>query len=291
MNKAVKLLMFSISIALLSLCYAGDVVLQSQWQDSVIVIDGSPHDWGEHPMAYFKSAGASLGVMNDAHNIYFLLNFKDQPTTRFLQNHITLWFDKTNKNKKFFGIIYHGARPSRESIGVSNQEQWSNMAQGNENHPPMMPEVMMDRIDVINNKDTLTLFGNDNSYHIQVAPQYENGFYCHELRIPLQLIDSLSCATSKMLGEKISVGLELGMNQNEFNGTHQHNGERPDMPNNMPLPGGMSGGSADRGPGMSGGNFSGNPPSSMNKMQMPEKQQYWIKVVLASNLNVNNGNK
>ncbi len=82
-----------ILLSCLAVGYASDIVLPSSWRDSVIIIDGSPKDWGEHPMAYFKQAGVSLGVMNDNRDVYLLLNFKNQSSGEFLQNNVTVWFD------------------------------------------------------------------------------------------------------------------------------------------------------------------------------------------------------
>ena len=146
-----------------------------------------------------------------------------------------------------------------------------------------MPEEFQNRMFVINKKDTLFLKTADDKYGYKVATNYEQGFYCHEVKIPLQLIDSLQNVTVAGLGEKISVGLELGMNPAEFKGMKPKGGERPEMPDNMPSGGVMQGGGMDQGPRMGMGNGPVNRPN--NGMQIPEKQEYWIKIVLAQSPN------
>jgi hypothetical protein len=154
--------------------------MQSRWSDSTIIIDGSPKDWGEHSMVFFKQANLSMGVANDSNYIYFLLNFKDQPQSKFLQRHVAIWLDRTNKNRKDFCIRYTG----------HTQLPQENMPEHNENFQPM-PEEFQNRMFVINKKDTLTLKTTDDKYGYKVATIYKQGFYCHEVKIPIQLNDSL----------------------------------------------------------------------------------------------------
>ncbi len=136
---------------------------------------------------------------------------------------------------------------------------------------------------VINKNDTLVLSTTDDKYGYKVVTNFEQGFYCHEVKIPIQLNDSLQNIIVAGLGEKISVGLELGINQGEFKGMKPKGGERPEMPGNMPSGGAMQGGGMDQGPRMGMGNNPDNRPN--NGMQMPEKQEYWIKIVLAQSPN------
>lgn len=271
MKRNIYLVSFFIWFISFATGYASDVVMQSQWRDSVIIIDGSPKDWGEHPMAFFKKANVSMGVANDSHNIYFLLNFKDLPQTKFFQRHVAIWLDKTNKNKKNFGIRYAG-----------NMNQQINLPEQSGNFHPI-PEEFRDRLLVINKKDTLLLKTVDDKYGYQVATNFEQGFYCHEVKIPIQLNDTLQNVFVTGLGEKISIGLELGMNSDEFKGMRQHSGERPGGWN-RPEQGGNFGEGSDQGPGMGSENFHGE--HSNNGVQMPEKQEFWIKVILASNPNL-----
>jgi len=270
MKKSLLLLLFTTGFVSYTICYGGDIIMQSQWRDSLIDVDGNPKDWGESPMAYFKQANVSLGVMNDSDYMYFTLNFKDQSSTKFLQSNVTLWLDKTEKNKKEFGVRYHGCPPQQEN----------NVPDSVEKFHPMLAE-MQDIIRVINKKDTLVLRTADGNHGFKVATSYQQGFYCHEIRIPIEQSDSIPYIFGASLGKTISVGAELGMNFDEFKGMRPKDGERPEMPGGMPPGGGMQGGGMDRGPGMGGGNNPGNPPSPNNGVQMPKKQEFWIKINLA----------
>lgn len=250
--------------------FAGDVVMQSRWSDSPIIIDGSPKDWGEHAMAFFKQANVSMGVANDSNYIYFLLNFKDLPQSKFFQRHVAIWLDKTNKNKKNFGIRYAG----------HTQLPQENMPERNENFQPM-PEEFQNRIFVINKKDTLSLKTADDKYGYKVATNYEQGFYCHEIRIPIRQSDSIPYICDATLGKTISVGIELGMSSDEFKGMKPKGGERPDMPEGMGQGGEMHGEAMNRGPGMGWENNPGRGPGG--RMEMPKKQEFWLKVALVQN--------
>jgi hypothetical protein len=277
MKRNIFLIAFFIWFISFATGYAGNVVMPSRWLDNPIIIDGSPKDWGEHPVAFFKQANVSMGVANDSNYIYFLLNFKDLPQTKFFQRHIAIWLDKTNKNKKNFGIRYAG-----------NINQPVNLPEQSGNFHPM-PEEFSNRLLVINKKDTLILKTTDDKYGYQVATNFEQGFYCHEVKIPIQLNDTLQNIFITELGEKISVGLELGMNPAEFKGMKPKDGERPGMPGNMPPGGTIQDEGMDQGPRMGIGNGPDNRPN--NGMQMPEKQEYWIKIMLASNPSLKNENK
>ncbi len=265
MKKNIFLISFFIWFISFAIGYAGDVVMPSRWPDNSIIIDGSPKDWGGHPMAFFKQANVSMGVANDSNYIYFLLNFKDLPQTKFFQRHIAIWLDKTNKNKKNFGIRYAG-----------NIHQQVNLPEQSGNFHTM-PEEFRNRLLVINNKDTLTLKTADDKYGYKVATNYEQGFYCHEIRIPIRQGDSIPYISNATLGKMISIGIELGMNPDEFKGMKPMGGERPDMPEGVGQGGEMHGEGMNRGSGMGWGNNSNHAPGGM---EMPKKQEFWLTVTL-----------
>jgi hypothetical protein len=260
MKKSLFLLIFTIEVVSFTISYAGDVVMQSQWKDRFINVDGSPRDWGEPPMAYFKQANMSLGVMNDSNYLYLLLNFIDQPSTKFMQRNVAIWLDKTGKNKKNFGVRYHGhARFTQENITSDSIE----------NIMPA-PDEFHNRMSVICKKDTMVLKTTGDKLGYEVVTSYEPGFYCHEVRIPIGQIDSVPYIFDAPSGKTFSIGFELGMNSDEMRNMRPKGGERP------PMSGGMH-----RGSETDNNNIPGTQPSRFNEMQTPQKQEAWLKVKLA----------
>jgi hypothetical protein len=267
MKRIFYLLIITILFVSFESCNAKEVLVQSKWTDSTIVVDGNPKDWGKFPMTYFEKAKVSLGAVNDSEYLYIMLSFKDQSSARFLQSKVTLWLDKTASKEKLLGLCYTGSPPARRQED-SFPEPEENFTQ----RPVEMPQI----ITVLENKDTLGLIPTTSEKGPVIATSYQQGFYFHEIRIPLKRSDSTRYAIGAALGDTISVGTELGgFNPGEFRGKGPKSGERPDMGGGMPPEGGMPPGGGMPGGGMGKGGGPGNRP------QMPGKQEIWLKMSLA----------
>lgn len=251
-------------------CGGGEIETQSWWTDSTIVVDGKPEDWAGFPMDYFEEAKASLGLRNDAENLYILLRFRDEPLTGFLQRQVTLWIDKTGKKKKDFGIRYSGSAALAHSFpreGLTSEQKERFQHRESETQGTI----------TVLEKEKSILIASSGKQGPAVATTCQQGFYCHEVRIPLQKSDSIPYAVGATLGEEISIGAELGASREDLEEMMQ---ERGGMPGEGTPGGGMPGGGMPGGRRTGGGGPGGGGPGGGG--QMPEKQEIWLKVTLAS---------
>ena len=78
-----------------------ELEVQSRWSDSAVVLDGIADDWAGFPLEYSEEEKISLGVRNDAENIYFVFLSRDEQMVRKIQMAgVTLWFDTAGGKKK-----------------------------------------------------------------------------------------------------------------------------------------------------------------------------------------------
>jgi len=232
------------------------VELQNQWAENPIVIDGDDPDWENLPLQYFEEPNVIVGSVNDEEYLYVMFRFNDQVLARKIQRFgVTVWTDKKGKKNKNYGIRYYG------SIGVDRElepefEPPENIA---EERRQRMEAMMGFRpqsgtITVIRGDEEISLPENSESGP-SAGSASQQGIFCYEFKIPFPLGTELI--------KSVSLGIEIGgMNLKDFG---QKDGGRPG--GGMGRPGGGNGG-----PGRGGG---------MSKGQMFEKQEVWMKVVLA----------
>ncbi|MFC1557643.1 hypothetical protein ACFL5L_06635 [candidate division KSB1 bacterium] len=86
-------------------CKAKEV--QSYWIDHDIQIDGDASDWQNVPIQNYDEPLMSVGIGNDADNLYLLVGLYDQSFEQLFQmNGVTLWLDSKAGKDKSFGIRY-----------------------------------------------------------------------------------------------------------------------------------------------------------------------------------------
>jgi len=99
MNKRIVLLTL-LYLFTISICHAQKFVLNSDWRDSVIVIDGSPMDW-DQPFRYFDSkTKLQYSVVNDDKYIYVSVKTNDpKAQMKVMRAGMDVTFDVTGKKK------------------------------------------------------------------------------------------------------------------------------------------------------------------------------------------------
>lgn len=105
MNKAIVL--FIASLIITSISNAQKYVLNSQWRDSSIVIDGNPSDW-DMPYPYFDSkAKLQYSIVNDAKFIYISIRTTDEKAQmKIMRAGMEVWFDISGKKKQVATIHF-----------------------------------------------------------------------------------------------------------------------------------------------------------------------------------------
>ena len=99
MNKTKALL--GVLLISISLVHAQKFILNSQWRDSAIMIDGSSADW-DLPLPYFDSKSKlQYSVVNDAKYIYISIRTADDKAQmKIMRAGMDVWFDVTGKKKE-----------------------------------------------------------------------------------------------------------------------------------------------------------------------------------------------
>jgi len=201
MKKILCLLTFTIWFISVENCTAGEVLVQSRWTDSTIVVDGNPEDWGKFPMTHFEKGNVSLGAVNDSEYLYLMLSFRDQASARFLQSKVTLWLDKTASKEKLLGFCYTGSPPP-----IRKEQEFQDSEDNLTQRPVEMPKI----VTILENKDTLGMIPTYSEKGPAIITSYQQGFYFHEIRVPLKRNDSTRFAIGAPLDATLSLGLELG---------------------------------------------------------------------------------
>jgi hypothetical protein len=112
-----------------------DSCLQSSWNSDAIHVDGNTQDWENIPRTIFDETNVSVGVCNDAHNLYFLMRVSDRTLKREIERRgVTVWFNADGKKKKIFGLSYRNGSDKdlqRERVPKDT------IGDGNHGRPPM----------------------------------------------------------------------------------------------------------------------------------------------------------
>ncbi len=278
----VSILLLLIGLSLTVGCSNNTRGMESYWTPESIEVDGQLDDWADKPKTYFKDEEVSVGLLNNAENLYILFSFRNDMWARLIRmNGVTIWFDKKGEKNKDFGIRYKGGpdlAEMREGRGVpmenlpqEQRERFKEM-QGQESQMTIIDK----------GKHTITT--PRGSYGVAVSSSISHGVYTYEFSIPTKEREEKYYSINTGPGQTISVGFEWGLSKGELQGMREEMGgerERGDMGGGPmgggPMGGGMSPPSGERMPGGGGGM---KPPSGGR--QLPEKKEIWVKVLLAS---------
>jgi len=260
-------------------CSSKTTEMQSHWSTESIKVDGQSEDWADTPLTCFKDSQVSLGLRNDAENLYILFRFKNETWARLIaRGGMTLWLDNMGKKKKDFGIRYTGG-PSPSQLQQSGEgrfrdrltpEQQERML---ERHAEMAKQVTI----IDKQADKEISVPADGSQGPAASFAYEQGFYSYEFKIPLQGREDNCYAIGAQAGQTVGLGLEWG----GMDAQRQMRQERGrGMRDGGRRPGGMGPGQGGRRPGGRGrgqGDRAGG-----SRRQLLEKQKIWVKILLVS---------
>ena len=271
MRKRLSFLTTVLGTSFLCGCGSGPAIeIQGHWSDSAVIMDGSADDWAGSPIEYSEEENISLGVRNDAENIYLVFLTRDEGLVRKIHmGGLTLWFDATGGKKKEFGIGYRGSIPLMKELDEESRFR-ENMTPEQKTRFQERESQMLGMITVIKKGEEVSMPEN-NPKGLAAASAHQQGVFAYEFRVPIATHDSISYAIGSLFGEKISMGLEIaGISRDDREKMRR---ERPDM-GGPPPGGGMPGGPPE---GLPEGSFRG------DRGQMSEKQEIWIRIHLAQN--------
>jgi hypothetical protein len=245
----------------------------SGWATAAVTVDGNMDDWMDLPCKHFTDANAAISIANDSEYLYLLFRTNDPHWARTIKTSgLTVYFNNRGKEDKDFLVRFRGGPSLDQIMAVSGRgenlpdrppldgDRFDSMTQDQEPH---LSCFIKDRI--IEKPIPL-----DGSQGPAAASDTSQGFFAYEMRIPLDSGTVRYYGIGAEPGQKIAIGAEWG----SMEGMRS---ERPDGmgPGMGGPPMGQPGGSRPGGMGGRGGG------PGMGRPEMPQKQEVWIKTVLA----------
>lgn len=264
-----------LSGALLFCGCTGQEEVISSWTRESLDVDGDMKDWDGHPTTFFEDQEVQVGLSNNHDQLYVLFRFNNESYARQIgMGGLTLWLDNSGKKKQESGLRYIGGRRpvadhGREATGRGGFEDQLTDEQKERlrKREEIVPHFMVINKD---GQDQASL-PVDGSRGPAMAFSEVKGMYTYEFSIPMAKTDVVRYGFDAHAGQGVSLGLELGLDDQA----------RKEM---MGGPGGEMGGGPPGGGmgGPPGGGMSGpGGPGGMSRPEQPEKQEVWIKTILA----------
>ncbi len=179
--------------------------VDSHWLDHPVKIDGDVNEWQSIPLLSVEESEMSLGITNDADNLFVMVAFKDLSLARmYRMNGLKIWINTESKEDKDVGVRYVGqirnAPPgddrTMEGLSQERREMFQNrMAQ-------------LEKGLTIITKEGITFYPRGENKPICSAAS-EYGSFIFEFMIPLRKDKSTPFAIGKSAGEKFNLCFEL----------------------------------------------------------------------------------
>ncbi len=270
--------------AMHSPCRAGkSVEADSRWAERQIRVDGRSDDWVSVQGAYLSDQNAAFAFCNDSDFLYVLFRTTDPRWTRTIKaTGITLYFDAKGGKKKDASICFK-VGPTMEQVMAMREN--GSVPERNRPRPDGRRAFEMDEAPIppsltSSSKERLKdeSIPLDGTAGPAAAFDTCQGFFTYEFRVPLSIDKKYVLGVGAKPGQGISVGAVWG----EM-GEMMSPGDGPEGGIGGP-PGGGLGGSGG-GMGMPREGEMGGPGGRREggeRLQMPRKQEIWMKVPLAS---------
>lgn len=287
-------------LALPAIALGKGIDISSPWAMQAPILDGQTNDWPDQSSMFIKEKDVLVRVCNDSQNVYVMLGFRNAQWAGIIKRSgLTLKLDPQGKNKDAFTLKFVDG-PSLEQIRALRGEDSTNNEQGMGQMPPDMgdrPEMgdhrggrdmKMEKAFICSKKGYLIdkPIPTDGSQGPAAGFGLENGFFAYEFKIPLGESSARYYALGTKPGQKISIGLVWGeMAKGKMGGGRHSMGSDEGGPpdgGGGGFPGGGGGGMPGSGMGGRGGGMGGPPGGGPGgKSNMPEKQEIWLKALLA----------
>jgi hypothetical protein len=285
-------------VALVNPVCAGTKV-DSRVPSQVLAIDGDTSDWQGLATIYLEDSVRVVGIAHDATNLYLSWSFSDERLARtVLSRGVTMWLDGEDKKKRTFGVRYTVSEALAKEISLDPRDK--NPDQELARHQDFRgpgPGFEMRRlqdpgtITVINGETQEVFAESSDSTGLKAASALQDGVYCFELAVPLQMIGGKVSEQPEDKDRQLRVGVEIGgLSDAEREAMKEQmeemRGKRMGMGMGMGGRGGMGGGmgggrGGGMGGGMGGGRGGGMGPGGMGgRSGMRESKPEWLKVTL-----------
>jgi len=265
MKPMLKLILLP-GLLLLSGC--NDIELNSNWNNSTMVVDGELTEWNEDLLAPPKEPVA-FAVRNDSDYLYLALRTFDPELMRqIVMTGLTVWLDPDGDRDKVLGIGY--PHPGRwEPPGSIRLKRGADPAAQIEQLRLRL--AAQTEIAITDAEGRVTRLGLENTGGIQAATSLTSGLQ-YELKIPLTENAERPFALAASPGMRIGIGLTTPQLERPARSDGRSGGGHGGMPGGGR---GGKGGRSDRGGrGAPGGDHP-------DRTSIPEPLEIWLEVQLA----------
>ena len=229
-----------LALSLLTSCH--DARAPSRWTGAPITVDGKNQDWSDIPFTELDDTGMSLGICNDAENVYIAINAR---IPRLLHpasgKGFTTWFDKSGKKTKDFGIRYIGNPISNPDSTWGGRPEFGGASRPGRPMPGAHQPVIEQLLVLFKPGESGINLKLDGSAGPAAKLDNLNGVFTCELSVPLNYADKGPYVIGAEAGSQISIGIEVGGAAAEPTGGGRRGGMPRDGQRDMPPRDGMGG--------------------------------------------------
>jgi hypothetical protein len=204
-----SVILFILSLLLMFLAGCEPLLLKSHWTDQPIVIDGNNVDWKAVPLDRLESWDVSLGLCNDADDLYLLIYFENPMLMMAAGNRgIALEFFDSRTREVIFGLHYTGL----DSLAPAYEPEdsfWQCLNADQKKQFMAQQAILKDRI-AVTKKETTVKIPPDGSQGLSAARVYHPMFCGYELRIPIRKNGDTPYALGTGLGETVNIKIRMG---------------------------------------------------------------------------------
>lgn len=238
--------------------------IASNWDESVVAIDGDNSDWQSTPILSFKKPEIAVGVRNNDEFLYVLISFKEQSLIRlFLMSGVTLWIDQKGGKGKDIGLRYVS------DFGLTGMMQGRGAMAGGRGGSG--GRQLMRGLSIVK-KDGTAYYPTTEENAPSAALRSEFEAYTLEFKIPLKKSDDLPYDSDILAGGIVGIGFEVSPPEAIRGRGGREGGEGG-------RGGGGRGGGGRGGGGRGGGGRGGGQGGGQEGLS---KQALWMKITLAS---------
>jgi hypothetical protein len=208
MHRRSRILFISLLVQMI-LFRCEPVSMKSSWTNQSIVIDGKDADWQSVSLHRLESWDVSLGLCNDADDLYLLLYFEN-PMLMMVggTRGIVLEFIHSRTHEVIFELHITGM----DSLAPAFEPEdsfWQCLNADQKEEFMSRQIILKNKITVMKKENTVKIPA-DGSQGLSAARVYHPMFCGYELRIPIRKNGDTPYALGTGLGETVNIKIRMG---------------------------------------------------------------------------------
>jgi hypothetical protein len=225
MKKSFCPMIFGLVWILMFIYGCNEPQLKSAWRQSNVSDTGTNSSWESGITYSLEDKNVVIGFQNNENSMFIMLRAEDQATqAKIMRSGLTIWFDKSCKKNKTFGIHYPiGMQGYMRDHKMQQQGGWQPGEEPHGDQPPgqgvnnnnggflRSPLPMMDSMEIIGpNGEERQKVPVKNNLGVSASRSDVMGTMTYEFTIPLMATNETPFAIDTKPGSIIGLGLETG---------------------------------------------------------------------------------